>query len=264
MNWENPVKKLLQDGEPVIGITITVPSIEIAAQAANLGFDFLWIEMEHSPITLETLRAMVLATRGLKAMPFARVPVVDLWTAKRVLDQGVLGVMFPFCSTPELAQRAADATHYPPLGKRGAGAGLATFRWPAPQGYYDFADENVLTICVIEEESAVDHIEEIAATPGIDVLFIGTADLSFSMGLRGEQGHPRHEEAIARVVAAAKKHGKYLGRPAMTPAALEKGRAQGFQFFQAATDTMFMTAGARQILEPMGKKGIESKTKTLY
>ena len=264
MNWENPVKKLLRDGEPVIGITITVPSIEIAAQAANLGFDFLWIEMEHSPITLETLRGMVLATRGLKAVPFARVPVADLWTAKRVLDQGVLGVMFPFCSTPQLAARAADATHYPPKGKRGSGAGLATFRWPAPEGYYDFADENILTICVIEEEAAINHIDEIAATPGVDVLFIGTSDLSFSMGFRGEQGHPRHEEAIAQVVAAGKKHGKYLGRPAMNTAAIERGRSQGFQFFQAATDTGFLAAGARQILDPLGKKGIESKTTTFY
>ena len=162
-----------------------------------------------------------------------RVPVADLWTAKRVLDQGVLGVMFPFCSTPQLAARAADATHYPPRGKRGSGAGLATFRWPAPEGYYDFADENILTICVIEEETAVNNIDEIAATPGVDVLFIGTSDLSFSMGFRGEQGHPRHEEAIERIVAAGKKHGKYLGRPAMTPAQSKRAAGKGSSSFKA-------------------------------
>ena len=84
--WENPVKNLLREGKPAIGVTITTSSVEAAAQAAYLGFDFLWIEMEHSPITLETLRHIVLATRGLKAVPFARVPVNELWTAKRVLD----------------------------------------------------------------------------------------------------------------------------------------------------------------------------------
>ena len=130
--WENPVRKLLNEGKPVIGATITVNSIDVAAQAANLGFDFLWVEMEHSPITLETFRNMVLATRGLKAVPFARVPVNALWTAKRALDAGALGVMFPFTSTPELARQAVAACKYPPEGKRGSGAGLASFRWPSP------------------------------------------------------------------------------------------------------------------------------------
>src|SRR2546430_6940408 len=98
--WESPVKKRLRNGEPVLAATITVNSVDIAAHAACMGFDFLWIEMEHSPITLETLRNMVLATRGLPAVPFARVPVNEIWTAKRVLDAGVYGVMFPFTSTP--------------------------------------------------------------------------------------------------------------------------------------------------------------------
>ncbi len=94
--------------------------------------------MEHSPITLETPRNMVLATRGLKAMPFARVPVNELWTAKRVLDAGALGVIFPFTSTVELAKQAVAACKYPPPGRRGAGPGLAMFRWPAIRGLLRF------------------------------------------------------------------------------------------------------------------------------
>ena len=86
--WRNPVRAKLEAGEAVVAITITTNNLESAALAATLGFDFLWIEMEHSPITLETLRAMVLATRGLPAAVFARVPTVELWTAKRVLDAG--------------------------------------------------------------------------------------------------------------------------------------------------------------------------------
>ena len=105
----NPLKIALAEGKYVIGTTVTVASVETAAQVAAMGFDFLWIEMEHSPITLETLRNIVLATRGLKAVPITRVPVNELWTAKRVLDAGSLGVIFPFCSTPELAQQAAAA-----------------------------------------------------------------------------------------------------------------------------------------------------------
>ena len=251
--WSNPVRERLAKGEPVVGITVTLASAEVAAQAAAIGFDFLWIEMEHSPITLETLRNMVLATRGLPAVPFARVPVNELWTAKRVLDAGVLGVIFPFTSTPELARQAAVACKYPPAGRRGSGAGLATLRWPAPEGYYDFADRNVMVITVIEEARAVDQIEEIAGTPGVDVLFIGTSDLSFSLGLRGAQDHPKLLEAIQRIADAGRAHGKFLGRPAGTAADLEAYMKQGFRFFQAKSDLGFMTAGAKAFLDLLGK-----------
>lgn len=263
-SWENPVKRLVWEGKPAMGVTITVDSVDVAAQAANLGFDFLWIEMEHSPITLETLRNMILATRGLKAVPFVRVPVNELWTAKRVLDAGALGVIFPFTCTPELARQAAAACRYPPEGRRGSGAGLATFRWPAPEGYYDFADRNVMVIVVVEEAEAVRNIEAIAATPGVDVIFIGTSDLAFSLGLRGQQDHPQVREAVAKIVAVAKKHHKVLGAPAGDPEQLKKYIEQGFLFFQTSTDLGLMAAGARQLLGPFGKAGIEPKTKTLY
>jgi len=263
--WQNPVRERLERGEPVVGITVTLPSAEVAAQAAAIGFDFLWIEMEHSPITLETLRNMVLATRGLPGVPFARVPVNEIWTAKRVLDSGALGVIFPFTSTPELARQAANACKYPPLGRRGSGAGLATLRWPSEEGYYDFADRNVMVITVIEEARAVESIEEIASTPGVDVLFIGTSDLSFSLGLRGEQNHPKLQDAIARIAAAAKAHGKFLGRPVATAADLKAQMEQGFRFFQAKSDLGFMTAGAKAFLEPLGKSAaLTGKTSPLY
>ena len=251
--WENPVKTKLKNGQPVFGFTISVNNVEVAAQAANLGFDFIWLEMEHALLSLETVRNIVLATRGLPAVPFARPPVNEVWTAKRLLDTGVLGVIFPFTSTPELAQRAALACRYPTRGLRGSGAGLAQFRWPAPEGYYDFADKNVLVVTVVEDTTALNNIDEIAATPGIDVLFIGTSDLSFSLGLRGNQDHPKLDAAIARIVAAGKKHGKALGRPALTVAQIKKFQKQGFLFFQSATDTEFMARGAAQLLQPFGK-----------
>src|SRR5215475_1233140 len=143
--WKNPVKEKLNAGQSVIGVVISVNNVEVAAQAANLGFDFLWMEMEHSPISLEGLRNIVLATRGLPAIPLARPPVNELWSAKRILDAGALGVIFPFTRSPELARQAVAACRYPPAGLRGSGADLAAARWPtAPGGYYDFADQNVL------------------------------------------------------------------------------------------------------------------------
>ena len=262
--WENPVRKTMREGKPVFGVTLTVPSVEIAAQAANLGFDFLWIEMEHSPITLETLRNMVLATRGLPAVPFARVPVNEIWTAKRVLDSGALGVVFPFTSTPELARQAAAACKYPPAGRRGSGAGLATFRWPAPEGYHDFADRNVLVVVVVEEVRAVEEIDAITATPGIDVIFVGASDLSFSMGLRGKQDHPQVDAALEKIAATARKAGKFVGLPTADPAQIKKRLDQGFLFFQTATELGLLTSGARLLLGHFGRAPAAPTGKALY
>jgi 2-keto-3-deoxy-L-rhamnonate aldolase RhmA len=174
------------------------------------------------------------------------------------MDQGVTGFIFPFASTPDRVRTAAAACRYPPHGKRGSGAGLATLTWPDPDNYYDSADENLLTIVVIEEAQAVNDIEEIAATPGVDVLFIGTSDLSFSLGLRGRQGEPLLDEYISRVVAAGQKHGKFLGRPAGSPEEVADYRKQGFQFFQSQTELGLIRLGAKAL----GLK--ETKIKALY
>ncbi len=263
--WENPVRKLLQEGKPVVGATITVANVDVAAQAANLGFDFLWIELEHSPISWETLRNMVLATRGLKAVPFARVPVNELWTAKRALDAGSLGVVFPFTSTPELARQAVAACKYPPEGKRGSGPGLASFRWQSPgESYHQFANRNVMVITLIEDQAGVDHVDEIAAIPGIDVLYIGPSDLSWQLA-GGDGNHPKVKAAIEKIIAAAKRNHKFLGRPVGgTPEQTQAFIEQGFQFFQTPSMLGLMRTGARQILDPLGKQGYDPGTPSLY
>ena len=262
--WLNPVRELLRAGKPVIGATITTASPDVAARAADMGFDFLWIEMEHSPITLETARNMILATRGLKAMPFIRVPVNELWTAKRAMDAGAMGVIFPFTSSPELARQAVAATKYPPAGRRGYGPGLASLRWPSPEGYASFADRNGMVIAIIEEERALAQVDAIAATPGLDVLFIGVNDLSYSLGLRGNMEHPKFQEAVRTIVAAAKKHGVAVGRPAGSPEQVQRFLKEGFTFFQGPSDLVMMNAGARPLLDSMGKSAPDPKTRPLY
>jgi 2-keto-3-deoxy-L-rhamnonate aldolase RhmA len=209
--------------------------------------------MEHSPVPLESLRNIVLATRGLPVVPFARPPVNELWTVKRFLDMGVLGVICPFTRTGEDARRLAAACRYPPHGLRGCGSDLASSRWQTPQGYHDFADENVLAVAVVECAEGIRNIEEIAATPGIDVLFIGTSDLSFSLGFRGRQDVPELEAAVAKVADAARRNGKFVGRPAVTAADVERFRAQGFQFLMGPSELGLMIAGAAAYLGPIGK-----------
>lgn len=260
--WENPLKKLLRDGKPVVGMTVTIPSADVVLQAARTGFDFVWIEMEHGPVTLESVRGMVLATQGTPLIPIVRVPVNELWTAKRALDTGALGIVFPFTSTPDLARQAVAACRYPPVGRRGAGAGLASLRWPAPQGYADFADKNVLVIIIIEEKRAVENVDAILDVPGIDVVFIGPNDLSYSYGARGRQTD-EVKGAIATVVAAAKKRGLPVGRTA-GPADIKGHIDQGFQFFQAGSELSFLAAGVRPILEAAGKSAPDLKNRPLY
>ena len=261
--WESPVRRRLSASQPVFGCTLTTSSLDVAARAATSGFHFLWLELEHSPLTLETVRNIVLATRDLPAVPFARVPVTERWTAKRVLDAGVHGVVFPFVSTPDLARCAAEACRYPPSGRRGSGAGLATGCWPEPDGYYDSADRNVIVAVIIEEAEALAHADAIAATPGVDVIFVGTGDLSFSLGLRGQQDHPRVETAALEVLAAARRHGKIAGRPAGSPEQTRRYLDQGFLFFQAPSDLALLEAGARQFLDPHGISPIR-RQRALY
>jgi 2-keto-3-deoxy-L-rhamnonate aldolase RhmA len=256
---ENPVKKALKESKVVIGATVTAANPDIAATLAGVGFDFLWIEMEHGPITLETARSMILATRGLKAMPFTRVPVNEPWLAKRVLDIGSLGVIFPFTSTKELAEQAVKSCKYPPLGIRGAGPAMAASRWGMSGGdYVKFANENAMVIVIIEQKLAIDNIEEIAAVPGIDVLFIGANDLSYSLGVGGNVNAPIVEEAMTKVLAAAKKHNIPVGFPSGNPVEINKRIAQGFRFFQASSDLAMMSAGARDMLSKVPRE--ETKT----
>jgi 2-keto-3-deoxy-L-rhamnonate aldolase RhmA len=261
--WESPVRRRLRESQPVFGCTITTGSLDVAARAATAGFHFLWLELEHSPLTLETVRNIVLATRDLPAVPFARVPETEAWSAKRVLDAGVHGVVFPFVSTPALARQAADACRYPPAGFRGSGASFATDSLPDPDSYYDSADRNIVVVVVVEQESALAHLDAIAATPGVDVVFIGTGDMSFSLGLRGQQQHPRVQEAAAAVLEAARRHGKIAGRPAGTVDETQRYIEQGFLFFQAPSELALFEKGAEQFLGPHGI-GPVRRQRTLY
>jgi 4-hydroxy-2-oxoheptanedioate aldolase len=246
---ESALKRALLEGRPVIGATVTVPSVDTALTLANAGFDFLWIEMEHGPITLESLRAILLATRGARAVPITRVPANEVWLAKRVLDAGSLGVVFPFTSTRELAERAVASCLYPPLGVRGFGPGLAMSRYGlGGADYVKFANENVVVVVIVETREAVENVEAIASVPGISVLFVGVNDLSYSMGVGGRTTDPLVEQALVKVLEVGRRHGIPVGYPTGNPDEINKRIAQGFRFFQASSDTGLMASGARDML----------------
>lgn len=254
----NPVKKILKDGGVVIGGTIQAANPDTAAIMANAGFDFLWIEGEHSPLTLETTRNIILLTQGRKAVPFTRVPVNELWTAKRMLDIGSLGVIFPFTNNVELARRAVAACKYPPQGDRGVGPGMASTRWPVEGGYTKWANDNVMVITIVERPEAIEHIDEIAAVPGIDVLFMGLNDLSYAYGVPGQLRAPVVQAAVEKVMRAAKKHGIAVGGPGGA-ADIQRMIGEGFRFIQGPSDLGLLQMGARDFFANLKKSGVERK-----
>jgi 2-keto-3-deoxy-L-rhamnonate aldolase RhmA len=144
------------------------------------------------------------------------------------------------------------------------GPGLPAFRWPSgDESYQSFANRNVLVIAIVEDQAGVDNVEAIASTPGIDVIFIGPNDLSWQLA-GGNIEDPRVKAAMEKIIAAAKRHGKFLGRPAGTTEEVKKFMEEGFLFFQGPSDLGLMRGGAKPLLDPLEKKGIDPRTKSLY
>ncbi len=242
----NRVKALLKAGKPAIGASMVLPSPPAAEILAQAGFDWLWIDMEHAALNLETAHRMIQATQGTETVPIVRVAWNLHWLAKPVLDMGAMGVIMPQVSSKQEAVDAVQAVRYPPEGVRGLFPGFAALRWglSVPE-YLKIANREIMAILLIEHIEAVNRIDEILAVPGIDLIFVGPGDLSASMGLLGQATHTRVEEAIQKVLAATKKAKIPVGIPAVTPDDANKRIQQGFQFILVATDMGLLTSGAK-------------------
>lgn len=250
----NRVKTLLKEGKPALGVVMTLPSPPAAEILARAGFDWMWIDLEHSPIDLETADRMIQALQGTETVPIVRVAWNLHWLAKPVLDMGAMGVIMPWVNSKSEAVDAVQALRYPPEGVRGVGASVAARRWGLPTSeYLKVANREILAILQIENIEAVNHIDEILAVPGIDVIFVGPNDLSASMGLLGQTTHPRVEEAIQKVLAATKKSKVPVGILGFSPDDANRRIAQGFQFIAVASDAGLLSSGAKDILRQIKK-----------
>jgi len=245
----NRVKALLKAGKPAIGAATMLPSPPAAEILAQAGFDWLWIDMEHAPVNLETAHRMIQATQGTETAPIVRVPWNLHWLAKPVLDMGAMGVVMPQVSSKQEALDAVQAVRYPPEGVRGLSPGFAALRWglSMPE-YLKIANNEIMAILLIEHIEAVNHIDEILTVPGVDLIFVGPGDLSASMGLLGQTTHARVEDAIQKVLAATKKAKVPAGILAVTPDDANRRIQQGFQFILVGSDMGFLTSGAKGIL----------------
>ena len=209
-------------------------TIEIAGLA---GFDWLLIDHEHGPGGEDTLLHQLHAASATPAFPVVRIAANETPRFKRALDMGASGVMAPYVSTAAEARAAVAAVRYPPHGIRG----VAKFNRGAGFGgdfeeYYLHGHERLLTVVQIETKEAVANIDEIAAVDGADVLFVGPTDLSYNMGIRDQLESAEFTEALKKVSAAAKKHGKAAGILVHNDKLVPKVRDLGYTFVALGSD----------------------------
>lgn len=236
----NTVKAKLEAGEQVLGGTVSTADPEIYCAMAGAGFDFIWIEMQHSHLNYTDVARMIFACRDAPAVPFIRVPDATEGDIQKATDIGALGIIVPMVDTAEKMENAVRFAKYPPVGRRSQGGGQYGAIWGG--GYRQSANDNIMVIAMIETVEGVEAAGEIAAVDGVDVVFVASSDLGSFSGAR--QGDPYYEGLVDDVVGATTSAGKYLGGPSAWMTSRE-----GYNFFQAPGTNAIIRAGARVMLE---------------
>jgi len=254
----NIVKEKLARDEVVASMTIRLTrTVEIAQLAKTAGFDMIYVDMEHSPITLDATCQICLAALTTGIAPMVRVPANTPDYIQRVLDGGALGIVAPGIGSAAEAREVVKAVKFPPLGERGAGGALPHLQYRSFPTAEANAAVNDATMVIVQFESAaaIEQADEIAAVEGVDMVLIGVNDMLASMGLAGQLEHPKVREAYARTIAACRKHGKHVGVGGLStrPKLAAEFIAMGARLVSTGTDIQFllaaMTEKAKQVRE---------------
>ncbi len=249
----NPLAERLKKGE--IALTLMVRharTVDIALAAKTCGFDGLFFDLQHGVIPEHEVSQMAVAAMSMGVAPLVRVPEKDYAAALRMLDNGALGIIMPEVTTAEDARQAVAACKFPPVGNRGAFGSWAHFGYrpvPAPEARKAM-NEATLLILMVESKAAIGNIEAIAAVPGVDIVHIGTNDLSTDLGHPGELTHPDVMAAIERVVKACSAHGKVAGVGGLTGGDVVKMLTPviklGARFITAGSEWNLMLAAGQE------------------
>jgi 4-hydroxy-2-oxoheptanedioate aldolase len=245
----NPAKERLANGALAIGVGVrAVRGIEIAQLMKTAGFDFLFIDLEHGPTSVETACQISVAALGAGIAPLVRVPHGELTLATRCLDGGALGIVIPHVDTAEEAKQIVDALRFQPLGHRSIAGGYPQFGFAAKPAAEATAalNEGTLVVVMVETPRAVENADKIAAVPGIDVLLVGTNDLCLEMGIAGQLTHERVVGALEAVVKACRAHGKAPGLGGVyTKELMQRYIALGMRFVLAGNDLGLLLGAAQ-------------------
>jgi 2-keto-3-deoxy-L-rhamnonate aldolase RhmA len=246
----NSMKDKLAAGELVLCMNLRLArSVDIAMVAAAGGYDAIYVDMQHAPYSIETTGTLCAAALGLGVAPLVRVPSHDGHWMSRVLDAGAQGIIVPDVEAAAQAQAVVRQCRFPPLGRRSVmGLGPALGYRSAPLAEINQRlNAETAVIVMLETAAGIDNADAIAAVPGIDVLLIGSGDLSTDYGIAGQVDHPRLRAAYERVGAACKAHGKVLGVGGVRHNVALQGELirLGARFVIAGTDVNYVLAGAR-------------------
>lgn len=248
--YPNHTRRQLAEGKLAIGMGLRLArSVDIATIGKTCGYDWLFIDMEHSSMDLDTAAQIAMASLPVGITPIVRVPGKEHHHASRILDAGAQGIVVPHVDTVEEAERAVAYCKYPPVGHRSVMGALPQFAYrsvPVAEAT-STANQETLVVVMLETPQAIAKADAIAAVPGLDVILIGTNDLCAEMGIPGQFSDPRVEDAYRTVVAACRKHGKYPGMGGVyEPKLMEKYIGYGMRFILSGGDLSFLMAGARE------------------
>ena len=251
---ENALKQKLQDGHAVFGVMITFPSPQVVEMLGYLGFDWVLIDNEHGSITVENSEDLIRAADITGVAPIVRPVSNKPEIIAPFLDRGAWGVQIPHVNTAEEARAAVDAVKYHPLGHRGifsgsrpAGYGLSG----STADYVEDANRNTLVCLMLEEVEAIENLEEMVAVEGVDVFFIGSGDLSQSMGFPGQQTHPEVQALMERGVTVIREAGRVAG-VSCPDSYVPKFLGMGVQYFHGSVNRLLQSSSV-SYLEEMRK-----------
>jgi len=247
----NPIMDRMRAGDAALGMSVRLGRTgDIARIAKTTGHDFIFIDMQHSLFSLETVGHIAQTALGCGISPLARVLGVDDPVTPLLLDNGVTGIVFPDINTAAQARRAVDRAKFPPLGKRSAAGGYPQFDFrPVPVAdAVPALNDAALVVCMIETVEGLANVEAIAAVDGVDVIHVGANDLLIAMGKPGKFGDPEIMAAIDRVIAASLAHGKFAGVGGDRHVERQVGFIrQGARFLTTQTDIGFLIAEASRV-----------------
>ena len=248
--FRNSLKKRLRNGEKVLGVFVTSVDAAVTELAALAGFDFVVIDTEHGPLQPMHVLDHVRAAEARNIAAVCRSTNTEATTILRVLDVGSHGIQAPQVNSEEMAQQVVAAATYYPMGKRGMAIPRALdFGMNDLMTAFQQSNEAMLVAVHCETKESLDQIEEIAATPGIDVIFLGPFDLSQSLGIPGQVNHALISGAADRILAACKRYGKAAGIFAGDGTQARRRMQQGFQYVTINMDLTLLGMKYREELQ---------------
>ncbi len=249
----NRFKRALCEGRPQIGLWSVLANASVTELLGASGYDWLLIDMEHAPNELPGVQAQLQALRSPVTTPIVRPPWNDMVWVKRVLDLGAQTLLIPYVQTAAEAARAVSNMRYPPAGRRGVAGGTRATQWGRIRDYYQRAEEELCLLVQVESRQGLENLDAIAATPGVDGVFIGPADLSADMGHLGDAQHPQVQGAIEDAVRRIRQAGRAAG-------ILARGEEQGRKWLEAGC--LFVAVGVDASLLAQAADGLAAKFRT--